>query len=63
MLEKEAVVATKTDNKFPAGDERILFINDEELIIKLGSQRLDGWDIKLKRQQARLRLQSIFNAP
>ena len=40
-IEKEAVVETQTDEKLPTGNERILFVDDEELMVKLGRQRLE----------------------
>jgi signal transduction histidine kinase len=36
VVEKEAVIETETDERLPAGDERILLIDDEESIAKLG---------------------------
>jgi len=41
VIEEDAVIAIETDEKLPTGSERILFIDDEELIAKLGRQRLE----------------------
>jgi PAS domain S-box-containing protein len=40
-VENEAVVGIVTDEALPTGNERILFIDDEESIVKLGRQRLE----------------------
>jgi CheY-like chemotaxis protein len=48
VVEKEAVVETETDEKLPTGDERILFIDDEEAIVKLGRQRLEWLGYKVE---------------
>jgi PAS domain S-box-containing protein len=40
-VEKDAVVETESNEKLPTGDERILFIDDEESIAKLGRQGLE----------------------
>jgi PAS domain S-box-containing protein len=48
VVEKEAVVETETDEELPIGDERILFIDDEESIVKLGHQRLERLGYKVK---------------
>jgi PAS domain S-box-containing protein len=41
IVEKEAVADIETDEKLPTGNERILFIDDEESIAKLGCQVLE----------------------
>ena len=40
VVAKEAIVETETDEQLPTGDERILFVDDEESIVKISSQRL-----------------------
>jgi len=35
-VEKEAVVETETGEELPTGDERILFVDDEESLVKMG---------------------------
>jgi PAS domain S-box-containing protein len=48
VVKKEAVIETKTDDKIPTGEERILFIDDEESIAKLGRQSLERLGYKVK---------------
>ena len=45
---KEAVVETETDEELPTGSERILFVDDEESIVKIGHQRLErlGYNVE-----------------
>ncbi|MEJ2655678.1 MAG: response regulator, partial [Desulfobacterales bacterium] len=40
VVKKEIAVETETDEIIPVGDERILFIDDEEVLLKMGHQRL-----------------------
>jgi PAS domain S-box-containing protein len=40
-VEQKAVAEIVTDEELPTGSERILFIDDEESIVKLGRQRLE----------------------
>jgi PAS domain S-box-containing protein len=40
-VEKEAVVETEKKEELPTGDERILFVDDEDSIVRLGRQRLE----------------------
>ena len=41
VVDKEPVIKTENKEQLPTGDERILFIDDEESIVKLGHQRLE----------------------
>ena len=41
VIKKEAIADIVTDEKVPTGHEKILFVDDEELIVKLGCQRLE----------------------
>jgi CheY-like chemotaxis protein len=41
VVEKRAVVDIETGEEFPTGNERILFVDDEESIVSLGRQRLE----------------------
>ena len=41
IVEEEAVVDIAFDEDLPTGNERILFIDDEDSIVKLGRQRLE----------------------
>ena len=47
-VEKEAEVEIESDEELPAGDERILFVDDEEVIVKLGRQRLERLGYKIE---------------
>jgi CheY-like chemotaxis protein len=42
VVGKEAAVETETDEILPTGSERILFIDDEESLAKIGHQQLKG---------------------
>lgn len=48
VVAKDAVVETETDEKLPTGNERILFIDDEEAIVRLGRQRLERLGYKVE---------------
>jgi PAS domain S-box-containing protein len=48
VVEKEAVVETETHETLPTGDERILFIDDEASIARLGRQRLERLGYKVE---------------
>jgi len=48
VVAEEAVEETITDEQLPTGDERILFIDDEESIVKLGHQRLERLGYKVE---------------
>lgn len=48
VVEKEAVAVTETDEKLPTGDERILFVDDEESIVILVHQILERLGYKVE---------------
>ena len=48
VVEKEAVVEAETDEKLPTGSERILIIDDEESLVKIGYQRLERLGYKVE---------------
>jgi PAS domain S-box-containing protein len=48
VVEKEAEVEIESDEELPTGDERILFVDDEEVIVKLGRQRLERLGYKIE---------------
>jgi len=48
VVEKEAEVEIESDEELPTGDERILFVDDEEVIVKLGRQRLKRLGYKIE---------------
>ena len=41
VIETEAVTKTKTDEKLPTGNERILFVDDEESMVYVARNRLE----------------------
>jgi len=47
-VEKEAMVETETGEELPSGDERILFIDDEESLVKMGHQILERLGYKVE---------------
>jgi PAS domain S-box-containing protein len=47
VVEREVVVEAETDEKLPTGSERILFIDDEESLVKIGHQRLEWLGYKV----------------
>jgi CheY-like chemotaxis protein len=48
VVAKEAVVETEADEKLPTGDERILFVDDEELIVGIEHQILERLGYKVE---------------
>ena len=46
-VEKQAVSEPETGEELPTGDERILFIDDEEPLVKMGHQRLERLGYKV----------------
>ncbi len=48
VVAKEAEVETEADEKLPTGDERILFVDDEELIVGIGHQILERLGYKVE---------------
>ena len=47
-VEKEAIVEIETGEELPTGSERILFIDDEESLVKMGHQRLERLGYKVE---------------
>ncbi len=62
VVEKEAVIETITDDKIPTGEERILFIDDEESIAKLERQRLERIGYKVKATISPIEALEIFRS-
>ena len=62
VVEKEAVIETKPDDKLPTGEERILFIDDEEPIAKLGRQSLERLGYKVKAIASPIEALEIFRS-
>ena len=62
VVEKEAVVETETDDKLPTGDERILYIDDEESIAKLGRQRLERLGYQVEATTSPIEALALFRS-
>ncbi len=62
VVEKKAVIETKTDDKLPTGEERILFIDDEESIVKLGRLSLERLGYKVKATISPIEALEIFRS-
>ena len=59
-VEKEAGVEIETDEELPTGYERILFIDDEESIVKLGRQRLESLGHKVETTTSPIEALAMF---
>jgi CheY-like chemotaxis protein len=60
VVNKEAAVETETDEKLPTGDERILFIDDEESIVKLGRKMLGRLGYKVEATTSPIEALELF---
>jgi len=58
----EAVVDTETDEKLPTGDERILFIDDEASIVKIGQKRLERLGYKVEATTSPIKALDLFRS-
>ena len=50
QIEKSVIVETESSEVLPFGKERILFVDDEEVLVKMGKQMLErlGYDVTVK---------------
>jgi PAS domain S-box-containing protein len=62
VVAKEAVVETETDEKLPTGDERILFVDDEELIVGIGHQMLERLGYKVESTKSPVDALELFRS-
>ena len=62
VVEKKTVVETETDEKLPAGNERVLFIDDEESIVKLTRLRLERLGYKVEATTSPIEALALFNS-
>jgi len=62
VVEKRTVVETETDEKLPAGNERVLFIDDEESIVKLTRLRLERLGYKVEATTSPIEALALFNS-
>jgi len=60
--EKEAVVEPGTEDKLPNGSERILFVDDEESIVKIGQQRLERLGYNVEATTSPIEALNLFNS-
>jgi nitrogen-specific signal transduction histidine kinase/ActR/RegA family two-component response regulator len=61
-IKKEAAVETETDEILPIGNERILFIDDEESLVKLGHQRLAQLGYKVEATTSPIEALALFRS-
>jgi len=62
VVKKEAAVETETDEVLPVGDERILFIDDEESLAKMGHQRLERLGYKVEATTSPIEALELFRS-
>jgi len=62
VVEKETVVETETYEKLPAGNERVLFIDDEVSIVKLTRLRLERLGYKVNATTSPIEALELFNS-
>ena len=62
VVKKEAAVETETDEILPVGDERILFIDDEESMVKMGHQRLERLGYKVEAMTSPIEALALFRS-
>ena len=61
-VEEDAVVETENDEKLPTGNERILFIDDEESLVKIGHQRIGRLGYKIETTTSPIEALALFNS-
>jgi PAS domain S-box-containing protein len=61
-VEKEAEIEIETDEELPTGDESILFIDDEEVIAKLGRRRLERLGYKIEAATSPIEALALFRS-
>ncbi|MBW2605193.1 MAG: PAS domain S-box protein [Deltaproteobacteria bacterium] len=61
-IKKEAVVETQTDEILPIGDERILFVDDEDSLVKMGRQRLERLGYKVEATTSPIEALELFRS-
>jgi CheY-like chemotaxis protein len=62
VIEKEAVVETETDEELPTGNERILFVDDEESMVYVGRYRLERLGYQVEAQTSPAQALKLFQA-
>ncbi len=61
-VRKEAAIETETDEIVPIGDEKILFIDDEEALVKIGHQSLERLGYKVEATTSPIEALAIFRS-
>ena len=61
-VEKEVILETETDEELPTGNERILFIDDEESLVKIGHQRLERLGYKVEATTSPIEALDLFRS-
>jgi PAS domain S-box-containing protein len=61
-VKKEAIVETKTGEKLPTGGERILFVDDEVSLVKMGQQRLERLGYKVEATTSPIEALELFRS-
>jgi len=62
IVKREPVPEIKIDEDLPTGKERILFVDDEESIVKMGCQRLERLGYKVKVTTSPLEALDLFRS-
>ena len=62
VVNKEVVAEAETDEELPSGNERILLIDDEESIVKLGRQRLERLGYKVEATTSPIEALELFRS-
>ena len=61
-VEKDAVVEIESNEKLPTGNERILFIDDEESLVKIGRKRLERLGYKVETTTSPIEALDLFRS-
>ena len=62
VVEKKAIAKTETAEDLPIGNERILFVDDEESIVKMGHQILERLGYKLESTTSPIEALELFRS-
>ena len=62
IVEREPVPEITIDKDFPTGKERILFVDDEESIVKMGNQRLERLGYQVESTTSPLEALDLFRS-
>ncbi len=62
IIEEEAVIRSKSIEEQPAGNERILFVDDEKSIVRMGTQRLERLGYQVESTTSSLKALDLFRS-